>query len=156
MKPCTKSKSDVNFKIFYCYFFFNSVYFYFFYFNFIFCKNLAKWIYLLHAVSNFLYGYLCIQFFSGEELKLLIKIIPSSEISISQMCSYISVTFIYKLSVHNLFYLFLHWFISIWFVLEWSCLAIQKLTQTLVIGKDESWGWQYLVLWDTKYIYLVK
>lgn len=153
----------------YCFF-----YLFYFLFNFFARISLKKNMYfMLQSAISFM-DILCIQlqFSSCWELKLLIKIIPPSEMFISQLCCYISVTFIYKPSVHNLFYLFLHclssmnWghlkksksflYLQLWIISEWSCLAIQKLTQTLVMGKEESWGWQYLVLWDIKLIYLVK
>lgn len=68
--------------------------------------SLNKYVYFMLQSAIFFMEILCIQYCSCWELKLLIKIIPSSEMSISQMCCYISVTFIYKLSVHNLFLIY--------------------------------------------------
>lgn len=68
--------------------------------------SLNKYVYFMLQSAIFFMEILCIQYCSCWELKLLIKIIPSSEMSISQMCCYISVTFIYKLSVHNLFFIY--------------------------------------------------
>lgn len=68
--------------------------------------SLNKYVYFMLQSAIAFMDILCIQYCSCWELKLLIKIIPSSEMSISQMCCYISVTFIYKLSVHNLFLIY--------------------------------------------------
>lgn len=68
--------------------------------------SLNKYVYFMLQSAIAFMDILCIQYCSCWELKLLIKIIPSSEMSISQMCCYISVTFIYKLSVHNLFFIY--------------------------------------------------
>lgn len=93
--------------IFYCYHFFWILFFFLFILIYFFARiSLNKYVYFMLQSAIFFMEILCIQYCSCWELKLLIKIIPSSEMSISQMCCYISVTFIYKLSVHNLFFIY--------------------------------------------------